>query len=106
MSHNWKNSSLNLRSLQVKNKKKVALLGHHAQYAIPAESLPLAGLGTLGGDASAYGVGFAGWVQPVGELLLNLDAVIERQALEVLPPFVDGRSVINKELPHNANSMP
>ena len=84
----------------------MALLGHHAQYAIPAESLPLAGLGTLGGDASTHGIGLAGWVQPVGELLLNLDAVVERQALEVLPSFVDVRSVINKELPHNANSMP
>tara|TARA_Y100000361_G_scaffold133183_1_gene131220 strand:+ start:50 stop:229 length:180 start_codon:yes stop_codon:yes gene_type:complete len=59
----------------------VALLGHHAQDSIPAESLPLAGLGTLGSDASTHGIGPAGWVQPVGELLLDFNAVIERQAL-------------------------
>ena len=83
----------------------MALLGPHAQDSIPAESLPLSGLGALGGDASAYGVGLAGWVQPIGELLLDFDAVVERQALEVIPSFVDGRSVINKELPHNAISV-
>ena len=83
----------------------MALLGHHAQYAIPAESLPLAGLGTLGSDASTHGIGLAGWVQPIGELLLDFDAVVKRQALEVIPSFVDGRSVINKELPHNAISV-
>ena len=91
--------------MQEKNEIKGDLLGHHAQYAIPAEPLPLAGLGTLGGDASAYGVGLAGWVQPIGELLLNLHAVIERQALGVFTPLVDVRSVINKEVPHNAASI-
>ena len=87
--------------MQVKNKKKVALLGHHAQDSIPAESLPLSCLDALAGDSRTIVVLFA-----VRELLLNLDAVIERQALEVIPSLVDGRSVINKELPHNANSMP
>tara|TARA_R100000008_G_scaffold11801_1_gene5928 strand:- start:555 stop:818 length:264 start_codon:yes stop_codon:yes gene_type:complete len=85
--------------------KKNDLLGHHAQDTIPAESLPLAGLGTLGGDASAHGIGPAGWVQPVGELFFDFDVVVERQALSVLPSFVDGRSVINKEVPHNENSI-
>ena len=78
----------------------MALLGHHAQDSIPAESLPLSGLDALGGDSRTIVVLLA-----VCELLLNLDAVVERQALEVIPPFVDGRSVINKEVPHNANSM-
>ena len=78
----------------------MALLGHHAQDSIPAESLPLSGLDALGGDSRTIVVLLA-----VCELLLNLDAVVERQALEVIPSFVDGRSVINKEVPHNANSM-
>ena len=78
----------------------MALLGHHAQDSIPAESLPRSGLDALGGDSRTIVVLLA-----VCELLLNLDAVVERQALEVIPPFVDGRSVINKEVPHNANSM-
>ena len=78
----------------------MALLGHHAQDSIPAESLPLSGLDALGGDSRTIVVLLA-----VCELLLNLDAVVERQALEVIPSFVDGRSVINKELPHNAISV-
>ena len=91
----------------MKSTKKYNFLGfgNHAQDSIPAEPLPLSGLGTLGGDASAHGVSLAGWVQPVGELLLNFDAVIERQALGVFTPLVDVRSVINKEVPHNAVSI-
>ena len=79
----------------------MALLGHHAQDSIPAESLPRSSLDALGGDSRTIVVLLA-----VCELLLNLDAVVERQALEVIPSFVDGRSVINKEVPHNENSMP
>ena len=78
----------------------MALLGHHAQDSIPAESLPRSSLDALAGDSRAIVVLLA-----VCELLLNLNAVVERQALEVIPSFVDGRSVINKELPHNAISV-
>ncbi len=85
--------------------KKGGLVGHHAQDAIPAESLPLAGLGASGSNASAYGVGFAGWVLPVGKLFLDFYGVVEHQALSVLPSFVDGWSVFNKEVPHNRNSV-
>jgi len=67
--------------LQVKSEKKGGLIGHHAQYAIPAESLPIAGLGASGSDASAHGVSFTGWVQPVGELLLDFYGILEHQAL-------------------------
>ena len=91
----------------MKSTKKYNFLGYgdHAQDSIPAESLPLSGFGTLGSNASAHGVGLAGWVQPIGELLLNFDAVVERQALGVFTPLVDVRSVINKEVPHNAASI-
>ena len=91
----------------MKSTKKYNFLGYgnHAQDSIPAEPLPLSGLGTLGGDASAHGVSLAGWVQPIGELLLDFDAVVERQALGVFTPLVDVRSVINKEVPHNAASI-
>ena len=78
----------------------MALLGHHAQDSIPAESLPRSTLDALGGDSRAVFVFLT-----VGELLLDFHEVVERKALEVLTPFVDVRPVINKELPHNANSM-
>lgn len=85
-----------------KSRRKYNFLGfgNHAQDSIPAESLPLSGFGTLGGDASALVL-----LRVVGKLLLDFDAVVERQALDVLPSFVDGRSVINKEVPHNADSI-
>ena len=79
----------------------MALLGHHAQDSIPAESLPRSCLDALGGDSRTIVVLLA-----VCELLLDLNEVVERKALEVLTSFVDVRSVINKELPHNENSMP
>ena len=79
----------------------MALLGHHAQDSIPAESLPLSGLDALGGNASALVL-----LRVVGKLLLNFDVVVECQPLGVLTPLVDVRSVINKEVPHNENSMP
>ena len=45
------------------------------------------------------------WVQPIGKLLLNFYVVVECQALGVFTPLVDVRSVINKEVPHNADSI-
>ena len=86
----------------MKSTKKYNFLGYgdHAQDSIPAESLPLSGLGTLGGDASALVL-----LRVVGKLLLNFYVVIERQALGVFTPLVDVRSVINKEVPHNADSI-
>lgn len=86
----------------MKSTKKYNFLGfgNHAQDSIPAEPLPLSGFGTLGGDASALVL-----LRVVRKLLLNLNVVVECQALDVFTPLVDVRSVINKELPHNADSL-
>jgi len=85
-----------------KSRRKYNFLGYgnHAQDSIPAEPLPFPSLGALGGDASALVL-----LRVVGELLLDFNAVIERQALGVFTPLVDVRSVINKEVPHNADSI-
>jgi len=85
-----------------KSRRKYNFLGYgnHAQDSIPAEPLPLSGLGTLGGDASALVL-----LRVVGKLLLNFYVVVECQALGVFTPLVDVRSVINKEVPHNAASI-
>ena len=86
----------------MKSTKKYNFLGYgnHAQDSIPAEPLPLPSLSSLGGDASALVL-----LRVVGKLLLNFYVVVECQALGVFTPLVDVRSVINKEVPHNAISI-